>query len=289
MLCTSTMQLDRRLLAGLCCAGALVTSHARAQPASAAPPAGAMVAEPIAVPAAPPAATLPEPVPSAPSAPPDALETPYSEAPSPPLAAPARPPFTPPSHKIELTPPGAPGADKRPLLPIRARRKLALSGEVAWNGLAGFGPILTYHVDPHFSGDFGMGFSLLGWKVGARGRYNFLTSPFTPFVSLGFNYAAGLGQFTADPSSGPNADPTREPVTIDQGPSYVIQSTLGFDFIHRRGFTMLGTLGWAWLLNHDNYRVLAGTLKPDEKQGFNIAFRGGLVLGMAFGYAFESG
>ena len=277
MLCTSKMQLNRRLLAGVCWAGSLLASRASAQPAPAAPPVGAGVAEPV--------APLAE-VPPAPPAPPDALETPYSETPAPP---PPRPPVATPSHKIELMPPGAKKPDTRPLLPIRARRKLALLGEVGWNGLAGFGPILTYHVDPHFSADFGVGFSLLGWKVGARGRYNFLTSPFTPFVSLGFNYAGGFGQFTTDPSSDPNADPNREPVTIDQGPSYLIQSTLGFDFIHRRGFTMLGTLGYAWLLNHDNYRVLAGTLKPDEKQGFDIAFRGGLVLGMAFGYAFESG
>jgi len=285
MLCTSKMQLDRRLLAGLCCAGSLVTSHAEAQPAPAALPTASAVTEPTAPPAA---ATAPEVLP-APPAPPDALETPYSEAPAPPPPPPGRTTFAPPPGKIELNPPGAQTPDTRPQLPIRARRKLALLGEVAWNGLAGFGPVLTYHVDPHFSADFGLGFSLLGWKVGARGRYNFLTSPFTPFVSLGFNYAGGLGQFTTDPSSGANADPNREPVTIDQGPSQLIQGTVGFDFIHRRGFTMLGTLGYAWLLNHDNYRVLAGTLKPDEKQGFDIAFRGGLVLGVAFGYAFESG
>jgi hypothetical protein len=180
-----------------------------------------------------------------------------------------------------------PKPDTRPFRPIRARRKLALTGELAWNGLAGFGPILTYHVDPHFSSDLGAGISLLGWKLGARFRYNLLTAPFTPFFGVGFNYGQGLGQFTTNPSSDPQANPDRAPVTIDQGESYLIQSVLGFDFIHRHGFTMLGTLGYAWLLNQDNYKVLAGELTAEEKRGFDIAFKGGLVLGVAIGYAFE--
>lgn len=176
----------------------------------------------------------------------------------------------------------------RPQLPIRSRRRLAVLWEIAWNGLAGFGPILTYHVAPQFSADFAAGFSLLGGKLGVRGRYNFLTTPFTPFIGLGYDYGSGFGQFTTKPSDDPNGDPNREPVTIDQGPSYLIQGVVGFDFVHRRGFTMLGTLGYAWLLNKDNYRVLAGKLTHDEEQGFNIAFKGGLVFGVALGYAFET-
>jgi len=265
MLGTSTMHLDRRLFAGLCCAGSLATQQANAQPAPAA-------AEPA------PAAT-----PAAAATSPDALETPYSE---PPTAPPASvPPAAPSRHKIDLAVPPKP--DTRPTLPIRARRKLALTGELGWNGLAGFGPILTYHVHPRVSLDLGVGFSLLGPKVGLRGRYNFLTTPFTPFVGVGFNYADGFGQFTTDPSDDPKGDPNREPVTIEQGHAYLVQSVVGFDFIHRHGFTLVGTLGYAWLLNNDNYRVLAGTLTRDEKRGFNFAFKGGLVLGLAMGYAFQ--
>jgi hypothetical protein len=52
--------------------------------------------------------------------------------------------------------------DARAGLPIRARRRLALLGEVGWNGIAGFGPNLVFHVDPHFSFDLGAGLSLLG-------------------------------------------------------------------------------------------------------------------------------
>lgn len=305
MLGKNPMHPDQRLLARACCFASLVASHAHAQlapPAALPPP-----APPAALaPPAPPAALPPPPAaPSSPSGqgaaesppvaspagappasevnPPDALEAPDS------YALPSEPkPVAAPVHKIDLTPPNGPaGLDERPARPIRAQRKLALLGEVAWNGLAGFGPILTYHVDPHFSADLGAGFSLLGWKVGVRGRYNFLSDSFTPFIGVGFNYAGGLGQFTTDPSSDPNGDPNREPVTINQGPSSLIQGVVGFDVIHRRGFTMLGTLGYAWLLNRDNYQVLAGKLKPDEKQGFDIAFKGGLVLGVAMGYAFR--
>ena len=277
MLCTSAMHLQRRLLAALCCAGSLVASHTKAQPATPAPAATAPA------PADTPPPTLAAPAPASP----DTLETPYADMPPPlPARAPSVTPNKP--HKIELAVPGETKPDIRPQLPIRARRKLALLGEIAWNGLAGFGPILTYHVHPHFSADFAAGFSLLGGKLGVRGRYNFLTTPFTPFVGLGYDYGSGFGQFTTDPSDDPNGDPHREPVTIDHGPSYLIQGVVGFDFLHRAGFTMLGTLGYAWLLNQDNYRVLAGKLTPDEEQGFNLAFKGGLVLGVALGYAFQT-
>ena len=214
---------------------------------------------------------------------PDTLETPYAE---PPPVAPAVPPPPASKGKIELQVP--PKADTRPPLPIRARRKLALTGELGWNGLAGFGPILTYHAHPHFSLDWGAGFSLLGGKLGVRGRYNFLKDNFTPFVGVGFNYGSGFGQFTTNPADDPNADPDRDPVTIDHGPSYLIQTVVGFDFIHRHGFTVVGTLGYSWLLNQDNYKVLAGKLTPDEEKGFNIAFKGGLVFGVAMGYAFNT-
>ncbi len=269
------MHLDRRLLASLCLTGSLVTGHAQAQPTS---PAAASAELPA--PAAPGPATADTPAPGSP----DTLETPYSD--TPPAASQPLPPPAAKPHKIELA--VTPTPDIRPQLPIRARRKLALLGEIGWNGLSGFGPMLTYHAHPHFSVDLGAGFSLLGGKLGARGRYNFLKAAFTPFLGVGYNYGSGFGQFRTDPSSDPNGDQNREPVTIDHGPSHLIQTVVGCDFIHRRGFTMLGTLGYSWLLNKDNYRVLAGELTADEKEGFDIAFKGGLVLGIAIGYAFET-
>jgi hypothetical protein len=224
----------------------------------------------------------------------ETLETPYEEPPPgpPPAAAPVVPPPAPVPPVVapaSATPPSRDAQpDTRPLGPIRSRRRLALTGELGWNGLAGFGPVLTYHAHPHVSFDLGGGVSLFGWKAGVRGRYNFMKSPFTPFVGLGFNATTGLGEVTMDPADDPNAeDPERDPVTLDLKPSYLVQGTLGFDFIHRRGFTMIGCIGYAWLLNEDNVEVLAGKLKADEEQAVDFFFTGGAVISLAFGYAFE--
>jgi len=269
------MQLDRRPLAGLLCAFSLVASHAAAQPTAPVPE-----APPAPAPAAPVA-------PAAPAAP-ETLETPYADLPpaAPPASGPAAPP-SPQSPQPAQPPPPIARPDKRPLGPIRERRKLALLGELGWNGLAGFGPMLTFHADPHFSLDLAAGISLLGWKAGVRGRYNFVTTPFTPFIGLGANATSGLGQITANAADDPNRDPNRDPVTVDLKPSYLVQSVVGFDFIHKHGFTMVGCLGYAWLLNTHNYDVLAGSLKSDEKRAFNIAFKGGVVISLATGYAWE--
>ncbi len=267
MLCIPPMHLERRLAAGLACAVALLAPDGRAQPAS-------------------------------PPSPPETLETPYADTPptAPPPDAPRAPetPSTPVAEPLQEQPPAAPQvvsplpqADKRPLGPIRARRKLALTGELGFNGLAGFGPVLTYNVNPHFSLELGGGLSVLGWKAGLRGRYNFMTTPLTPFIGAGFLATSGLGQFTIDPSDDPNGDPKRLPIILNVKPSYLVQGVLGFDFIHKHGFTMVGCLGYAWLLNHDNVEVLAGSLKDDERQAINFFFKSGAVVSLATGYAFE--
>lgn len=220
----------------------------------------------------------------------ETLETPYEEPPAPPQAAPPKAPRTvaePVAPATAMSFPAPPKVDSRPLGPIRARRRLALTAELGWNGLAGFGPVLTYHAHPNVSLDLGAGFSLFGWKAGARGRYNFLKSPFTPFVGVGMNATTGLGQQSFDPADDPNGDPTRDPVTVDLKPSYLVQGTLGFDFLHRRGFTMIGCLGYSWLLNEDNVDVLDGELTAEEERVVDFAFKSGAVLSLALGYAFE--
>jgi hypothetical protein len=177
------------------------------------------------------------------------------------------------------------GADKRPLGPIRAQRRLALLGELGWNGLAGFGAILTYNAHPHLALDLGGGFSLLGWKAGARARYNLLTSNMTPFVGFGANATSGFGEVT-DPGDN-RKDGDTSPFTLDIRPSYLLQYTVGFDFVHKRGFNMLGAIGYAQLLNKNNLIIVDGTLSPDEHQAINALFKGGVVISLAAGYAFE--
>ena len=266
MLSPFPMSRPRRLLAGLTCAATCSAGPGHAQPA------------------APPSA-------------PETLETPYEDAPAappppatqtPPSAVSSAPAVSPPTVAGPVAP--VPVADIRPLGPIRARRRLVLTGEIGWNGLAGFGPVLTYHVNPHFSMDLGGGVSAFGWKAGLRGRYNFMSTPFTPFLGVGFNATSGLGEITVKPNDrarDADGELTDSPITLNVKPSYLFQAVLGFDFIHKRGFTLVGCVGSATLLNSDNVEVLAGTLKDDEQQAIKAFFKSGPVISVAAGYAFQ--
>lgn len=276
-----------RVLVSLCAAGMLVAGAASAQPA--APPAPSPLPAPAAPPA-PPLAPKPAPPPeispapaASEAAPPAAetLETPYADVPPAPAAppAPARQPT-----KV-MIPPVA--ADIRPPEPIRAQRKLALTAELGWNGLSSFGPVLTYHLHPHAALDLGTGFSLFGWKVGARGRYNFLKANFTPFAGLGFNATSGLGELPLHDKNNPDVDPNREAVTVNVKASYLMQGVLGFDYIHRRGFTMIGCIGFAKLLNSDNVEVVAGEPNQEERIAIDVLFKSGAVISLSMGYAWE--
>lgn len=181
-----------------------------------------------------------------------------------------------------IVPPLAP-ADDRPRGPIRARRRLALTGEVGWNGIAGFGPVLSYHVAPHFTTELGGGLSLTGWKAGLRGRYNLLTGSVTPFLGAGIMGTSGFGIIKGDFD---DQDASTEEVTIRVRPSAFLQAVAGIDWTARGGFTLIASLGWAYVLN-ENLQIVAGNPTRDERRGFDIAFRSGPVITVATGYSFE--
>jgi hypothetical protein len=273
MLCYANMHPVWRTAAGLCCAASLFAPRLFAQPSP--PPA---TPEPPSAPES--ALQAPEAPPPPVAGSPESLETPYTD--TAPRAVPAMPPRR---GRVEVAP--QPTPDTRPLAPIRDRRKLALLGELGWNGLAGFGAILTYNAHPNIALDLAGGFSLLGWKAGVRGRYNFLKSAMTPFVGVGFNATSGLGEFSSDPKNNPDAPADSKPFTVNVKASYLVQYTIGFDFIHKHGFTMQGALGYAQLLNKDNWVLVDGSMTRNEKRGFDIAFKGGPVISLAWGYAFE--
>lgn len=279
------MHLFRRLLASGTAVPLLLATTAQAQPTAPATSSPAS-AQPSAAPpatAAPEAATTtPDAAPSAP----ETLETPYADTPAPPpVPAPAAPP-PPESGYIQLKPQATP-SDNRPARPIRAQRRVALLGEIGWNGLAGVGAIVTYHANPHFSIDMAGGLSAFGWKAGVRGRYNFMTSSFTPFVGLGFNATSGLGQITSDPKDESNPDPNAQPFTLEVKPSYLAQTVVGFELTRARGFTMQAAIGYARLLNKDNTRLIDGSMTADEKQAVDVFFKSGPVISMAFGHSFQ--
>ncbi|MEO6598478.1 MAG: hypothetical protein ABIQ16_01305 [Polyangiaceae bacterium] len=168
--------------------------------------------------------------------------------------------------------------------PIRARRRLALLGEVGWNGIAGFGPNLVYHVDPHFSVDMGAGLSLLGWKVGLRGRFNLLTGPVTPFVGVGFMGGGGFGD---SPIPINEEESSRETVNVKIRPSAWLQTVVGVDWIAPSGFNLVGAGGYAFLLSHDPVQVVTGTPNSEDERAFDVAFRSNVVLTIALGYSFR--
>jgi preprotein translocase subunit Sss1 len=167
--------------------------------------------------------------------------------------------------------------------PVRADRRLALLGELSWNGLAGFGPNLIFHVDPHFSLDLGLGLAFVGWKLGLRSRYNFLTSEVTPFIGAGFLGATGFDA----PSQDIGADDDNRELNIKAKPSAFAQLTVGLDYTDSDGFTFLGAIGYAILLSHDNVEVVTGEPTREEEKAFDVIFGTGLVLSVGLGYSFR--
>lgn len=158
---------------------------------------------------------------------------------------------------------------------------------MGWNGLAGFGAIVTYHATPHWSLDMGGGFSLLGWKAGVRPRYNFSTDNFTPFVGVGFNATSGLGRFSSDPKDDPHPEPGAMPFTYEVKASYLGSAVVGFELVRPKGFTMQAAVGYARLLNKDNTRLVDGSLTPNEQKAMDIFFKSGPVISLAFGSTFK--
>jgi hypothetical protein len=170
--------------------------------------------------------------------------------------------------------------------PIRAQRRLALLGEVGWNGIAGFGPNLTFRAHPNVSIDLGAGLGLVGWKVGLRARYLLLKGPVTPFIGAGVMAASGFG---SEPIEITNKDenPNREPLNVKILPSTWFQGVAGVDWVASNGFTLIGTAGWAAVLGDDPVKVVTGKPTHDEDQALDAVFRSNIVLTIALGYSFR--
>jgi hypothetical protein len=185
----------------------------------------------------------------------------------------------PPSSAAPVVAPAA----VRPPPPVRAERRLALLGEIGWNGLAGFGAIVSYHVNPHVTFDLGAGLALVGGKLGLRARYNVSEGPVTPFIGAGVLGATGFDA----PTSEIGAEDDNSELNIELRPAAFLQTVGGIDWTSRSGFTLVGSVGYAWLVSGDNVVILTGEPTPEEKRALDIVFRSGVVISLALGYSFR--
>lgn len=196
------------------------------------------------------------------------------------LAAPEEVPesdvlVAPPSVVVETPAP-------RRVLSIRDQRRLALTGELGFNGIAGFGAILSYHATPHISFDLGAGLALVGPKIGVRARYNLLESAVTPFLGMGFMAASGWDSpiDITDPN-------TEDKVNVKISPSAFSHGVVGLDWTSQGGFTLVAALGYAWLLSSDNVEIVSGEPTAEEREAIDISFRNGPVISIALGYSIK--
>lgn len=205
------------------------------------------------------------------------------------------PPVATPEMEITMegstTAPGAPDPDPEPPLvvvrsrqpaapPVRTERRLALAMDLTWNGLAGLGPILSFHALRHLSVDLGTGLSSVGFKLGARVRWDILDAPFTPFIGVGAMYGLGSGGEDAE------LDTEGHVIRFALEPSPFVMAAVGFDWTSREGFYMLGQLGYAHLLGGDNVVVTQGTPSEVQQKALDASCHSGPVLGVSLGYAF---
>ncbi len=179
---------------------------------------------------------------------------------------------------------------KSSTMPIRSQRRLELLADAGWNSLGGFGLMLTYNAHPHLAFDLAGGLSATGWKAGLRGRYNLLTGPFTPFVGAGLSMSSGLDDAQISRSHRRSRDDNfddfdpKDMGHYDVKRSEFAQAVLGFEFIHRHGFTMQVAGGYSWLLNKNNFTFVDG--RRDDRLA-KIFFGSGPVISTGFGYAFD--
>jgi hypothetical protein len=185
--------------------------------------------------------------------------------------------------------------DEGALRPSRTRRPVTIGIESGAKGFNGLGLNASYNLTPHWSLDAGGGLGNAGARAGLRGRYNFMTSNWTPFASLGVDYL-----FAADTSFGAYTDPWArmagklgDPKTRDARKMlYRVQSApsatamLGMSYQGPRGFSFLGGLGWSQLLDRKSNIVATGRLPDDTRKDLESFHGSGPVATLMLGYSF---
>ena len=161
---------------------------------------------------------------------------------------------------------------------VRSQRPWVVSGEAGWNGLTGVGAVIARHVSPRVTIEAGAGLSGEGPKFGARARYNFFVSEWSPFVAAGYLYGTGDPNVQRDTGAS-------HVFSYKIGPSPFLQLASGVEYQSPGGFNILLTLGYAWLLK-DNLTIVSGTPTGGDLDSLRLTTSGGLVASVSFGFAF---
>lgn len=144
--------------------------------------------------------------------------------------------------------------------------------------MSGLGVNFSYHFIPYLAVDTGLGLSLTGGRIGARLRANLLTGEWTPFFAAGFSYAGG--------TSGQNAEITSkgEKAKLRVYKSPFLQVGAGVNYTGTEGFAFTALGGYSLLLrDHNTFFVEGSRAAYDD---FKPVYGGGIMLSVAFGYAF---
>ena len=136
----------------------------------------------------------------------------------------------------------------------------------------------SYHFIPQLALDTGLGLSLTGWRLGGRMRFNFLTGDWTPFLGGGAAFASGFGDQAIDAQSG------TEKAKIKVLASPFAQVAGGVNYTGTEGFSFTATTGYSFLLKDHNTTFVSGS--PQAYADVKPIYDGGLILSVAFGYAF---
>ncbi len=168
-------------------------------------------------------------------------------------------------------------------LAIREVRRNALTGNVGWKSLTGFG--VTYHnyLAKQMGVELGVGIALTNVKLGGRFSYFFSEKNFSPFVSGGFMYGLGFG----DTEIEINSDGTYFKYKVSSSP--YVQIAGGIEYLKKNGFLIKADIGYAILLTESNFEITDGFASNDQIQVLDTMLGSGFVMEVSIGYAFGKG
>lgn len=158
------------------------------------------------------------------------------------------------------------------------RRPFFIGGELGWNGLSGLGVNFTYHPITYLALDTGLGLALTGIRIGVRARVNFLTSEWTPFAAVGATYSPSTNGKEIEVQA------RGETVKLELLPSGYVHLGAGVNYTGSEGFVFMATTGAALrVASNTRYRSGDYQIYVDDVRPL---YRGGLIISLAFGYAF---